>query len=91
MTTLVIGVLLVMSLILVVTTVVPQVDVTLLALVLAVLLVAVLAVVAVAVAWRRPAAAPAAPRAAGLSRRAGVCRPWRCWADRSGREGASLP
>ena len=63
-TTLVIGVLIVMSLILVVTTVLPDVDVTLLALVLAVLLAAVLAVVGVVVARRRPApgAAPV-PRA----------------------------
>jgi len=65
-TTLVIGVLIVMSLILVVTTVVPDVDVTLLALVLAVLLVGVLAIVGVVVARRRPAAVPGAapvPRA----------------------------
>ena len=65
-TTLVIGVLIVMSLILVVTTVLPDVDVTLLALVLAVLLVAVLAVVGVVVARRRPAPVPGAapvPRA----------------------------
>jgi Mn2+/Fe2+ NRAMP family transporter len=60
-TTLVIGILIVMSLILVVTTVVPGVDVTALALVLAVLLAAVLATVGVVVARRRPAAAPAAP------------------------------
>ena len=65
-TTLVIGVLIVMSLILVVTTVLPDVDVTLLALVLAVLLAAVLAVVGVVVARRRPAPVPGAapvPRA----------------------------
>ncbi len=61
LTTLVIGVLIVMSLILVVTTVYPGVDVSLLALVLAAILVAVLAVVAVAVARRRPEAAAAAP------------------------------
>ncbi|MGP8208834.1 MAG: NRAMP family divalent metal transporter [Acidimicrobiales bacterium] len=64
-TTLVIGVLLVMSLILVVTTVFPGTDVTLLALVLGGLLLAALGVAAVSVARGRPSAttASAVPRA----------------------------
>jgi Mn2+/Fe2+ NRAMP family transporter len=64
-TTLVIGVLLVMSLILVVTTVFPGTDVTVLALALGALLFATLGVAAVSVARGRPGAAtaPAVPRA----------------------------
>ncbi len=65
-TTLIIGVLLVMSLILVATTALPGIDVTVLALVLGGVLFATLAAAGIMLAWRRPRGAtttPAVPRA----------------------------